>query len=211
MWFGKIKLILIAVLFTHVFIEARVEYASKGRVTETLFILQNKQDELSQYIQSLKKKLTECSVQEKKLGHQKIELNICGLYQKLLPSSIHELELLARSARERITQFSQDESVREALLNEAVEKAFLVKEKCELESSILDLLISNERLEWHTKDKQKKMWPQHRFLQLRRDYSFNKKRLRNRQARLAKMNDRLYTFKGSDQKTLLHELHSIVA
>ena len=69
------------------------KYATKGQVTEALFILQNKQRELTEYIQKLKKKLTDCFAQRKKTSNdgaqaRKQRISHCALYQRILPTSI---------------------------------------------------------------------------------------------------------------------------
>ncbi len=60
----KIRHQILYVLFVSIFfLPAQGECATKGRVTEAIFILQNKQRELSDAIQSLKKRLTDCFAQ----------------------------------------------------------------------------------------------------------------------------------------------------
>lgn len=44
------------------------ENATKGAITEALFIIQNKQVEVQEYIQELKKELTQCSLAASEKG-----------------------------------------------------------------------------------------------------------------------------------------------
>ncbi len=207
------------------------EFATKGRVTEALFILQNKQRELADSIQSLKKRLTDCFAQQKKLletevcsakkaDHKTVQLSHCALYQKLFPIYIKELELLVGQAVERINAFSQDdEPVKDEELKEAVDRAFLVKEKVELEFALIELLVAYDTTEWEVKNKQNGTsqkiglnLERQNLLRAQRNRAFNKKKLNARKAKLAKLNERLYKEKGSaPEKTFLDELACYVS
>lgn len=222
----KISHRILYVLFVSIFfLPARGECATKGRVTEAIFILQNRQRELSDAIQSLKKRLTDCFAQQKKLleteacsakkaDHKTLELSHCALYQKLFPIYIKELELLAGQATERIAAFSQDEPVEDGELKKAVDRAFLIKEKIELEFSLIELLVAYDTTEWEVKNKQNGTsqkiglnLERQNLLRARRNSAFNKKKLKARKAKLAKLNERLYKEKGSaPEKTFLDEL-----
>ena len=91
----SLLLCLMLVMSMYIISSPEEKYATKGQITEAVFILQNKQRELNEYIQKLKKKLTDCFALKKKQSQtqqkKKPRLSHCALYQRILPPSIKEL------------------------------------------------------------------------------------------------------------------------
>lgn len=224
MWYQKVVCRLVVLLFFVGCLQAQEKYATKGTVTEALFILQNKHRELLEYIQSLKKKLTDCFAQKKLLqangckaknmeGNE-VEINQCTFYQKVFPAYIKELEDLASSSLERIQDLSKDEPVQADSLKAGVDYAFLIKEKIELESAALELFLGLDKQEWELEFKikkpQKKLGTNMQALAVRkqkRNIAFSKRKLKTKREALARINAALYKDKSDQlEKTLLNQL-----
>lgn len=196
------------------------EYASRGSVTEALFILQNKHRDLAEHVQKLKKRLTDCFAQQKELSSPCItksrtrrvklykdkgrELNLCALYQKLFPPSIKELEQLVATALERINHFSTTELVKSDELKWAVDRAFLVQKKIKIESKLISLVTHIDENEWKLKKSSSSLHAR-KIQNLTRDSLFLRKKIRAEASSLAKINKQLYKGSGS-KKTFLAEL-----
>lgn len=185
------------------------EYVSKGRVVEALFIMQNKQQDLQEYVQSLKKKLTDCFAQKKQLECdvctkklnlcKKTEIDRCVFYQNVLPAKIRELDNLSKYLLERIAYFSQDIPVEENVLKADIEKAFLVRDKIDLESSLLADRIQFDKQELALEKKhaqaRKKQGMDMSALsikRLRHDVASLNRSMQTKKVELAKINYTLY-------------------
>ena len=181
---------------------AQEKMASKGSVTEALFILQNKQRELQEYIQKLKTQLTDCFAQKKLLECEECgckgantkewEISQCDFTQKIFPGYIKELELLAERSMTAIGECSKDESIKADRLKKEVDYAFLIKEKIALETVLIDLVRECDKNEWELKNKQKQLEQKRTristVVQLKRDIVYLKKRIKAKKMALAKIN-----------------------
>lgn len=220
MWYNKRKSIVFVVLLFMGGLCGQEKYATKGTVTEAVFILQNKHRELLEYIQSLKKKLTDCFAQKKQLEAaccqaktaKEVEINQCAFYQKVFPDYIKELEDIAVLSLERIQELSKDEPVPADALKSDVDCSFLIKEKIELESVVIRLFLELSKQEWEleNKVKRKKVGSHVQSLTVRkqkRDITLLKRKLKAKKEALTKINMVLYKNKTDRlEKTLLKSI-----
>ena len=222
-----ISLVVNVLCASAVFLSICAQNAPQGRVTEALFILQDKRRKLSDSIESLKKRLTDCLVQQKKLldctskkgDPTLLELSHCALYQKLFPIYIKELQLLERQLLDRIATFSLDDAIKDSEVKKTVDRAFLVHEKIELEFLLIDQLVALNTKQWEIQHKQNGTRPKRgldlqnqRFLKMQRDSDSDKRLFKKRKTTLSKINSKLYEEKDlRPEKTFLDELNSYIS
>jgi len=128
---------------------------SKGAVTETRFIVQNKVANLKKAIKNLKKELTECYT--KRTSHLKkhelksstvltpLEDYHCTTKQLLYPYYIEELSEHAKIL-EKDAHLLTDHTVwSQKAYDEMVKRTFLIAEKVELERKLLDTVFRVDR------------------------------------------------------------------
>ncbi len=121
------------------------ESATRGAITEALFIIQNKQKEVREYIQELKKGLTECllvPVVSAQSLYMQLESYHCALKQIIFPCSIDEFECLVSRLSNSVDTLLQEKPVPVATVKEAVDTAFLVEDKIKAEVQVLALIFS---------------------------------------------------------------------
>lgn len=208
----KISFVMLGIFICAFFLNAYEEkIASKGEVTEALFILQNKHAELLRYLQNVKKKLTHCFAHEKtiqsrinlKTNLRDVYISYCKFYQQHYPIYVKELEHLSSRLLEYIADISQNECSRQETVKAAVREAFLIKDKLDLEASIIDLIkLMNKQPD--IKVQQLKPRDILKIKQMRTSY---KKKLRTKKEAVAKINKQLYRDHPEQQcKTFLAEI-----
>ncbi len=116
--------------------------ASKGAVIEGLFIIQNKHRDAKDEIQELKKELTACFAPKEKLSI--LETYHCKLRKLLYPSYIDELSRVIKYADKEVPLLKKD-TVEQKVLDKAVQQAFLLIEKIELERKLLEKTFEVDR------------------------------------------------------------------
>ena len=216
-------------LFIVSFISAQDDYATDGKITEALFIVQNKHKELNEYIGMLKKKLSDCFAQKKELEaqlckvknrrrmHREIEINACVFYQKQYPASIKELDGLAKKLSEIITELSEQKPLLKESIEQYVKFSFKVKEKIDTETKLLDLLLALEaELHQLTMKKSKppllgKQMHQLALTRLENKSEVLKKKINVLIEQLAKINEVIYKDKSENKETLLYHVRPYIA
>lgn len=125
--------------------------SSVGARTEALFIISNKLKDVREYIQSLKKHLTEChACKPQRYKHWK-QRELARYHREfrdvVFPASIRELECLTDYIEKASEKLATDEAIEECEVQKLVEQAVLIKKKIDLESHILELMPSIETQE----------------------------------------------------------------
>lgn len=129
--------------------------ASKGAVTEGLFIIQNKHREVKEAIQELKKELTACHTVQSKEHFSELETYHCKLRQLIYPWYIDELNKVIEYADKQLPALEK-EPVEQTVLDAAVQRAFTVKQKIQVERELLNHIFEVDRLIKHFEDLKKK-------------------------------------------------------
>ncbi len=141
------RIYIIAILSTAVVFCAD-KNASKGAVTEGLFILRNKSLSVKKTIQDLKKELTQCHVTpDQKMSE--IERYHCLLRQLVYPPYIDELSTLIAYTEADINFIAQEAPIGQVEFDARMKRAFLLREKIDLEKKYLASLfcVDTEELE----------------------------------------------------------------
>ncbi|MBA3751463.1 hypothetical protein H0X06_01500 [Candidatus Dependentiae bacterium] len=131
-------------------LQAEEHYASRGALTEALFIIQNKHNDLFEYIMHLKKTLTHYLLLHKERdnkGHLTKETSRpdCSFEGNVLSSSIKELEELLLLLTHAINDLSKQEPLKEVFVKQQVSRAFLIKQKIDIETVMIDQMIKERR------------------------------------------------------------------
>ncbi len=141
--------------------------ATKGAVTEGLFILKNKTLSVKKAIQVLKKELTECFVvlkphvppvkdkQGKKVESQlssDLEIYHCKLKQLLYPSYIDELGVLVNRLEEDKKLVEEGKPISTSSFEALMKKSFLLTEKMNLEKKLFQAVYVVDKDEHALKD-----------------------------------------------------------
>ncbi len=189
--------------------------ASKGAATEARFILENKLGDLSEYIQDLKKRITECSV-KKPEQQDSYEYYYCQLGRQIFSSSMKEFEEYSKLLADYKERFSQDELPEDALVKKAVDIAFLLKEKIGLEKELLKLIFAIDRDEHTLLQREKEMRSRHRgtqrvtlsrmIKQLRMNISSFRKKLPQVRRQLRQVNNKLSRLHTIKERLYLEQL-----
>ena len=204
------------------------EYATKGAITEALFIIQNKQVEVQEYIQGLKKALTECLLVPAPSSKNKcaqLERYHCSLKELIYLGSIKELEVQVGLLAQDVEMCLQDKPLPADKLKQAVDRAFLLKDKIELEGQIMALVFALDkqqcRLETHERQhtRRRKIRESHRARErsadrtiktLRRDLALDRKKLQEVRESIAQINNELYQKSSSTERFYIENLECFV-
>jgi hypothetical protein len=145
---------------------------SKGALTEGLFILHNKEREVKEAIQDLKKELTHCFSLSQPALHGKsepgkpesektdadlqtsLEGYHCKLKQLIYPTYIDELGILASHLTTDIDQILKEEPIKKTEFDAIMKRAFLLHQKLTLEKNLLRQLYVLDNQKKSLADKQ---------------------------------------------------------
>ncbi len=128
------------------FLNADESYVSPGFITEALFIIHNKHNDLSEYIMRLKKMLTKCLKIVKKKDNNpsfvsQIVRHPCSFKENLFSSSIKELEELLCILNQSLIELSKKEQFTQSFVRSHVDRAFVIKRKIDTESLLIDHML----------------------------------------------------------------------
>ncbi len=134
-------LVLLALVSSSVYAS---EYATKGAVTEALFIIKNKQKDFTDTINELKKELKKRPVVTEGLSPEAQELEEYHNELKKLTysASLKELEALSSDLTKTIEELSSEQPITTKDLKTKVDVVQLIKEKIALEKEFFPLLLA---------------------------------------------------------------------
>ena len=140
------KRLLVVYLLCIGIVHAKESFISRGGLTEAVFIIQNKHNDLSDYIMRLKKMLAQCLImfKERGKGHSRskeIACYHCSFKEKLFSSSIKELEELLNMLNNSLLDLSKKEQITHSCVQSHVDRAFLIKRKIDAESLLVDHML----------------------------------------------------------------------
>lgn len=128
-------------------------FVTKGALVEGLFILQNKHQDLKEFIQLLKKELTECFSQQKAdfsknppTPQYRLEAYHCKLKQYVYPAYIDELGRLAAQADADIKMVEKDQQIEKDTFDAMMKRAFHLDEKIGLDKQLLETIFLVDRM-----------------------------------------------------------------
>ena len=127
-------------------VNAQETLISRGGLTEALFIIKNKQNDLTDHITRLKEMLSQCLSLEKEQAtcsslYTVVEGYQCSFKEKLFLTSIKELEELLEVMNKAVLDLSQKEQLTQPLVQSHVDRAFLVKQKIDTEFLLIKHLL----------------------------------------------------------------------
>ncbi len=125
--------------------------ATKGAVTEGLFILKNKNLFVKKAIQDLKKELTACFQSkpgEKACKPSQLEIYHCKLKQLIYPTYIDELGVLAAHNEVHVKAIGDAErKIEKEVFDAYMKEAFLLTEKIDREKKLIAQIIKVDTLQ----------------------------------------------------------------
>ena len=132
-------IILLSVLYAATALGA----ASRGAITEGLFIVKNKHRDVKEEIQEFKKELTACCVSTQGKSSE-LDVYHCKLKQLLYPGYIDELGRLISYADKQLAGLNED-AIEQAVLDKIVGRAILLIDKIRLEKQLLQSTFDVDR------------------------------------------------------------------
>jgi hypothetical protein len=118
--------------------------ASRGAITEGLFIIQNKHQYVKEAIQDLKKELTACHSIKPKETPSELEVYHCKLKQLIYPGYIDELSRVIGYQDGQVAQLEKE--AEQQMLDTLVQRAFRLVKKIDLERQLLQKIFEVDRL-----------------------------------------------------------------
>lgn len=182
------------------------QVSTAGARTEALFIVNNKIKEVREYIQELKKQLTE-SHMSKSQRFKSWKQRDLARYQRefrhtLFPKMIRDLGCLVDEVEKRKRRiFDEDSSVEEKDIQAVVDAAVLLKKKIDLESHMIELLFTIDQQEvelWlksmhkHRSSRKRTASSVHEEIQTEEGLKKAKRSLERVRTHIAQTNDKLY-------------------
>lgn len=194
--------------------------SSVGARTEALFIINNKIKDVREYVQVLKKQLTESHTAKQPRYKHWMQRKLARYHREfrdiVFTASIRELECLSDYIEKAAEKLAIEGPVEETELRRVVEQALLIKKKIDLESHILELLTTIDTQEMQraydlSRSSSRKRVHSSRFNSQPKpsleSIKKAKRSLHNVQKLVAQTNERLYEELGcSGERTFIDKL-----